>query len=191
MFVVKCRHCGGSFEADDSDRGKMADCPDCGIVIPVIPDTLEYCPDCGSLISRRAVSCPHCGSPGRAADVLPHNVSTSNVVPSRQIAKLYTPKLAVYASAGCFIGAIFAWGINDKASAFFSCFMICLFGIIFSRLKRCKCKNCNYEGKPELKSAPNGCAFILLLCLGILPGLIYLFIIPSRYSCPNCGVDAR
>ena len=46
-------------------------------------------------------------------------------------------------------------------------------------------------GTPGISGSPNGCAFLLLLCVGILPGPIYLFIIPKKYSCLKGGTEAN
>lgn len=56
--------------------------------------------------------------------------------------------------------------------------------------KRIQC-TCGYKGMPETVSAPSGCAFILLLCIGILPGLIYYFAIPTILKCPQCGASVK
>ena len=47
------------------------------------------------------------------------------------------------------------------------------------------------KGYFKTSGGPNGCAFILLLCIGILPGLIYMFAVPTHRSCPRCGQEAK
>lgn len=59
-----CKHCGDVMTRPLEDVGKTVIC-DCGEMIKVNGKrpTLRDCPDCRHEISRRAVSCPHCGCP--------------------------------------------------------------------------------------------------------------------------------
>lgn len=53
------------------------------------------------------------------------------------------------------------------------------------------CGTCRYVGPPRVTSVggPSGCLAILLLCFGIVPGVLYLLFASSQkvYSCQNCG----
>jgi TM2 domain-containing membrane protein YozV/DNA-directed RNA polymerase subunit RPC12/RpoP len=77
LLTCACKHCGGNIEFDQDYNGLEMDCPHCGgktlfsdspfAQPPRITNSpassLMACPDCAREISRRAVSCPHCGSP--------------------------------------------------------------------------------------------------------------------------------
>lgn len=54
----------------------------------------------------------------------------------------------------------------------------------------CPNPNCGYRGKPR-KEAEGSCLItLLLLCFGILPGILYLALKGGcRHYCPKCGVQ--
>lgn len=56
--------------------------------------------------------------------------------------------------------------------------------------KKIKCA-CGFHGVPRGTSKRNGCIFFLLLCIGIVPGLIYYIVKPKRVECPWCGSPLR
>ena len=51
-----------------------------------------------------------------------------------------------------------------------------------------KCPECEYEGNAKAQQSGSLLLTILLLLLGLLPGLIYIYCIniSRRYSCPRC-----
>ena len=53
------------------------------------------------------------------------------------------------------------------------------------------CTRCGYAGAPHTSShgGPSGCLLILLLCIGIVPGLLYLVFTSTTKMrhCPQCG----
>lgn len=53
------------------------------------------------------------------------------------------------------------------------------------------CLRCGYAGPPVTAShgGPSGCLAVVLLCVGILPGVLYLLFAGSTEtrSCPQCG----
>ena len=52
----------------------------------------------------------------------------------------------------------------------------------------CPNPNCGYQGKGKQVGGSNGCLLIILLCLGILPGILYLLWAPKKgVVCPKCG----
>jgi hypothetical protein len=55
-----------------------------------------------------------------------------------------------------------------------------------------QCPNgaCRYQGPPELSGGSSWIIFILLLFLGIIPGLIYALVASGTkdVSCPRCGM---
>jgi len=77
-ITFNCSNCGQHIAIDEAGAGMSIQCPKCaasitvpdkshGGSVPVSPNpqstNLQDCPDCGRQISRRAVSCPHCGAP--------------------------------------------------------------------------------------------------------------------------------
>ena len=51
-----------------------------------------------------------------------------------------------------------------------------------------KCKDCGFKGKSLVLDGEKGTVtlFLLLLC-GLIPGLIYMLLVPAKRICPNCG----
>ena len=60
---IKCKKCGKgySFENSKSVIGTKVSCSACSTVFKVENPNLQPCPDCFELISKRALTCPHCG----------------------------------------------------------------------------------------------------------------------------------
>ncbi len=54
----------------------------------------------------------------------------------------------------------------------------------------CPNPNCGYRGKPRRKARGSAIVAIVLLCIFVLPGLLYMiFMSGYRYYCPNCGLQ--
>lgn len=54
----------------------------------------------------------------------------------------------------------------------------------------CPNPNCSYQGEPAKRSRGSVLAFILLLLIGALPGIIYAIAYSGYYLvCPTCGVQ--
>ena len=52
----------------------------------------------------------------------------------------------------------------------------------------CPNMNCRYRGKGKPIGGANALLFLILFCLGILPGILYLMCCPKRGTiCPKCG----
>lgn len=70
---VECPHCRQGYEVDEAYRGQFVECESCGkgfeadnVSAPSQQKTnpnLFACPDCGVQISKKAQTCPHCGTP--------------------------------------------------------------------------------------------------------------------------------
>ena len=57
-------------------------------------------------------------------------------------------------------------------------------------MKLMYCKNCGVVKKPKKKRRGSHALYLLLLLLGILPGLIYWFGWRKKYSvCRSCGSE--
>ena len=53
----------------------------------------------------------------------------------------------------------------------------------------CPNPNCGYRGEGKKVGGNNGCLILILLCFGILPGILYLLFCPRKgVVCPKCGV---
>lgn len=56
----------------------------------------------------------------------------------------------------------------------------------------CPNPNCGYRGRGKRIGGQSGCLLVILLCLGIIPGLIYMmFSGASGIQCPRCGMRVR
>ena len=56
----------------------------------------------------------------------------------------------------------------------------------------CPNQNCGYRGTGREQGARSGCLLVVLLCLGILPGILYLlFFGKPGIVCPKCGMKIR
>ena len=56
----------------------------------------------------------------------------------------------------------------------------------------CPNPNCNYVGPGKRSGGGCGCLLVVLLCLGILPGIVYLlFFGKPGIVCPKCGMKIR
>ena len=59
----------------------------------------------------------------------------------------------------------------------------------------CPNQNCNYRGPTTAEKHGSILLFIFLLCLGIIPGLLYLLYLALVWErfvvCPKCGVMIR
>jgi len=54
----------------------------------------------------------------------------------------------------------------------------------------CPNPNCGYEGPATRTPKGSLVAFAVLVLLGLLPGLLYLFLTSGcRYTCPKCGIQ--
>lgn len=49
-----------------------------------------------------------------------------------------------------------------------------------------ECLTCGWKGKLNKHSNENALVTVGLLCLGILPGILYLCTRSKRYTCPDC-----
>lgn len=56
----------------------------------------------------------------------------------------------------------------------------------------CANPNCDYRGTPKRIAKGSALVFILLLCLWIIPGIVYGIVMSGyRYVCPKCGLTHR
>ena len=54
----------------------------------------------------------------------------------------------------------------------------------------CPNPNCGYQGTPKFRSSFSYIIFIPLLCLGVIPGLIYMAVTNGvKVHCPKCNVQ--
>lgn len=150
------------------------------------PPTLISCPDCGRKVSRLASACPGCGrsiSQPAATDGTIDDDATgyaSIYVPQPQIT---IGTLSFIASGVCFF-LMFAVG---HPAFGIGIFWGVLLGCICLSVRHVRCLRCGHNGPGKCVSSPNGCAFFLLLLLGVIPAFIYYFIVRTRYRCLNCG----
>ncbi len=201
---ITCQRCSSDFivypanEKVENNRTPVSSLPP----PPATSSRLTTCPDCGQSVSLRASSCPHCGAPlnvqpppvfqHQQSALLP-NVPQQGGGFTKNIAMLeHNPIADVCGAILLIISFTFLLvGINTGYQFLLISFitLICAIGC-FAGFRTISCSRCGYHGRPIQYGGPNGCAFILLLCIGIVPGLIYMFAVPIHYKCPNCGQEA-
>ena len=203
---IQCPHCSQKYEVGEEFIGQAVHCEKCekdfiveesGNVPSAGTDSsnscLFSCPDCGHEVSKRASTCPHCGAPLQA-EAAPVVIQTAGF--TRDVAEIiyetWPWRLGWFFAVLGTVSVILAIILGNKPIVWpvpaFICFFI--MALCF-RQRYIKCHRCGYEGDFKTSGGPNGCAFILLLCLGILPGLIYMFAVPTHKTCPRCGQEAK
>lgn len=171
--TVKCQNChqkvpSGSF------------CQNCGsILLRPQKNNLIICSDCGREVSAFASACPGCGKP-----LEPGKASMNEY---HQLYKIWGWVALVICGMllfSCFVEA----GIIRFLLA-----ILLLVTSIFAFRKSIEltCCFCGYKGIAATASAPNGCIFVLLFLLGIIPALIYVIAVPVKHKCPQCGALAE
>lgn len=56
----------------------------------------------------------------------------------------------------------------------------------------CPNPNCGYQGTGKKSGGTSGCLLVILLLLGVLPGILYLlFCGKPGVICPRCGIKIR
>lgn len=80
---IKCPNCNGHYDVESQYIGQKLKCPDCSHEFIVDNSNLMPCPDCFSQISKRAESCPRCGSVLKTASK-PQDASNSFVEPMKE-----------------------------------------------------------------------------------------------------------
>ena len=57
----------------------------------------------------------------------------------------------------------------------------------------CPNPNCGFRGEGRSEGSSSGCLILVLLCFGVLPGILYLLFCGQRDSliCPRCGMRIR
>ncbi len=167
-------------------------CPDCGAELSF--PKLTVCPDCGAEISRRAKVCPHCGAPlgePKSAAVETEESAIPTFDP-----RLFAPGKVSDSGAGIGVAVCVACGLVAFGYAFFwhSQYLffagIALWGFavyLFGKRWNLRC-GCGYMGKPKVNGEAGCLPALLLFCLGVIPGLLYLaFCDHPRFYCPRCG----
>jgi len=156
---------------EPSMAGKQAECPAChGIFMMPVPEASlireEDKPKTDSKDIERRVASIEYGKRGKI------------MVPAGALLVVAGILVCVLNSMGGFV-----WPILIFVGIFIAA--------LGSENKILTCLYCGYKGAPKESGGPNGCVFCLLLLLGILPGLIYFFLVSGKYSCPECGTDVK
>jgi len=60
---IKCPKCSQEYDVTEDFLGKEAECPKCGCSFIIENPKLTKCPACERIVSREALTCPHCGQP--------------------------------------------------------------------------------------------------------------------------------
>lgn len=162
------------------------------IAAPPLPaeSRTTTCPDCAGIVSKRAVACPHCGARLAAANVIPS--APQPVDYQAQMAhayRAYTIPALIFIIIGTVTTAIGLAGQLHFAVPFIGV-MVLLFGLALLSSRYVNCGRCGRRGPAKVSGGSGGTAIILLL-LGIVPGVLYMLLCPARYSCRFCGNDVK
>lgn len=187
-MIATCPHCNEKVDVDYVPKAVYT-CS-CG-------KDIKLCPACESAVTTTAAKCKHCGH--QLVDLptstpLPPQAPTPR--PIQYIQKINSPgqSFGALLVVGSFIAIIIGIGGLASKSALgvltIPALIALLVGVYIYQKKSIKCTNCGYSGTPKMTSSPNGCIFILLLCIGIIPGLIYMLAVKNKYCCPSCGCEA-
>lgn len=57
----------------------------------------------------------------------------------------------------------------------------------------CPNPHCGFRGEGRVEGSSSGCLILVLLCFGVLPGILYLLFCGQHNSviCPRCGMRIR
>jgi len=191
---ISCPDCNAVYDVEDQLSGQTVECSSCGTKFVVQKSgQTKKCPFCAETISSDAIKCKHCGEFLNGRNPSPASSAPAEQPQRFQVANTYYPgwaKCCIVVGLILFLSGWLLFAGNPSAGIAVSVFGFVLFAVGMVS-KRLKCDYCGYNGNPKVSGGPNGCAFILLLCLGILPGLIYWFAVSSKYSCPKCGTEVK
>jgi|GEM_PF-5026698 len=207
---IMCPSCGQEYNIDETYIGHKVECA-CGTKF-IAEEAQKRCPMCGEKILISAKKCRYCGEYLVAnADAKTVNTPTSTTVvpkiPETQrvktvkpptpativpkIPETYYPTItAAYIGFAMVIPTILLL-LSDIENQYVrtGSGLLLLPGILLILVgfakKNVRC-SCGYDGAVKVRGGSLGCLF-LLLCIGILPGLIYLIVCRNRYFCPACG----
>ncbi len=210
-----CPHCSQKYDLDVELSGRVVTCSACDqdfVVSSRSADApksnLYQCPDCGRDISRRAASCPHCGAPVEAPPpvVVPGGPAKPAPAPAPPPPgnKIASPKrnegdgVTITGALVALAGVVFFFASGNLILSS----VVLLLGVALmgagimagAPVQQILCPNpqCGYKGPGKADGGSNGCLLVVLLLLGILPGILYLLIVGrSGVVCPKCGIRIR
>lgn len=184
-FSFYCPHCSKGIKAEEQWSGQTADCPSCGnqiVILSPMPSSdqqtkLIQCEDCGKTISRNAEMCPKCGARNKLA-----------VTPASYIRYHLWKQALILSASGICIVIVNGFFMHFSLLSLLG-FIMFFSGVVISTFRKLKCNKCGYDGTPLVKGT-NIVALLILFCLGILPGILYILLCPTKYYCKNCGEQA-
>lgn len=181
------------------------------VAVPKAKPASKQCPFCKAEIAGDAQKCCHCGewvvekiSVEKQISNNPKTTSSCTKISRKEIVALI-----IFAIAGAIFWLFLCLQFNNgwRAEApgmFFSGIVflaIILTVSVVARLKIgkkneefiiCPNPNCRYQGAGKQSGTTSGCLLVVLLCLGILPGILYLlFVGKPGIICPRCGMRVR
>lgn len=186
-MIVNCPHCNTQHDIDYVAYSEYL----CSCNKP-----FTICPTCESALTTTAAKCKHCGH--QLADLpssTPPQEPQARPVQYVQKVKNTGQSLGAILILVSLIAIVIGIGGLASKSALgaltIPALIILLIGVYTYQKKSMSCTNCRYSGAPKLASSPSGCIFFLLLCIGIIPGLIYMLAVKNKYRCPSCGCEAE
>ena len=175
---TSCPACGQHLEYGEDFAGTTAPCPKCGAEVSF--PNLTVCPDCGAEVSRRADVCPQCGAPLAKSE--PVGTAPGKVTEEYQF--------VIFATLIFIAGAILTFPAIQAFQLWgFILPLVALYGAsaCWERRFSLKC-SCGCHDRPKVTGDAGCLTAIFLLCLAVIPGLIYLAVMSHpRFYCPKCG----
>lgn len=199
MIKITCPSCGQEYDVSETYIGQKVECG-CGTKF-IAEEAQRRCPMCGEKVLLSAQKCKHCGEKFGIQSSKKMQRIESVQAPAINVPKIpetyYPSKKMTYVGSVMILLSLLVTFCQSffHINSFLSGLSMWTVGILaclgtFFILIGCSQTNvrcsCGYDGAVKVRGGSLGCLF-LLLCIGILPGLIYLIVCRNRYFCPACG----
>jgi len=218
--AVECTSCGKAFKIappeEDETVPELVPVPEFAVepVTTTFGANLTACPDCGNMVSKLAAACPRCGRPFQAPAVVDDGVRRPRESIGEMFAKADREQAKRSGGFSWFgftlmaiisfviIGSLAGSHASGEAKALVTIILLALTlfvgfwgnASLTGSQQHIICPNtrCCYTGPGKVSGGTSGCLLLILFCLGILPGILYLlFAGKPGVVCPRCGMQIR
>ena len=213
---IKCPGCGKYLEIIEEYYGRKIECTNCGqrlqidppvpvslpkkssleqMPIPMIKpetrikhsmsDEYQECEFCGEAIKRTAIKCKHCHE-----FLIPENNSSLRVeIEQTAPPQAHKGRRVLIALGIILLSFVLCASLSPLLDLLIIIIGACwILSIINERWIICFNGRCGYKGKAKMKQNGSVLLLIILLLLGVIPGLLYLaFGFRKEYLCPQCN----